>query len=91
MFYFGLSWSYFYKKFKANGGDGFYAAWMLPFNEPFIKNSKKIIVNKKDCFNAVELQKKLILLKTNYRNLRDARKQAKILKNTINQINANFS
>lgn len=90
MFYFGLSWSYFYKKFKANGGDGFYAAWMLPFNEPFIKNSKKIIVNKKECSNATELQKKLVLLKTNYRDLNDAKRQAKFLKKTINQINSKF-
>jgi perosamine synthetase len=91
MFYFSLSWTDFYKKFKANGGDGFYAAWMCPFNEPIIKNSKRIIVNKKEYSNAIELQKKLILLKTNYRNLRDARKQAQILRNTINQINTNFT
>ena len=86
MLYFGLSWSYFYKKFKANGGDGFYAAWICPFNEPFIKNSKKAIVNKKNCCNAIELQKKLILLKTNYRNLKDARKQANCLCLAVSRI-----
>jgi perosamine synthetase len=87
----GLSWDYFYRKFKINGGDGFYAAWMCPFNEPFIKNSKKIIVDKRNCPNALQLQKKLILLKTNYRNFKDIRKQAKILQKTINQINSIFN
>ena len=79
-----------YKKFKLNGGDGFYAAWACPFNELVTKNSKKNKIISKDFINALKLQKNLFLFKTNYRNLNDAKKQANILKKTINQINYNF-
>ena len=90
--YFNLSWEYFYKQFKSNGGDGFYAAWMCPFNESVFKNCKKkpLMLIKKNVGNALELQKKLVLLKTNYRDLNNAIRQAKILKKTINQINSKF-
>jgi perosamine synthetase len=88
--YFNLSWADFYKKLKLNGGDGFYAAWACPFNELVIKNYKKIKINSEDYINALKLQKNLVLFKTNYRNLNDAKKQANILKKTINQIKNNF-
>jgi perosamine synthetase len=87
---FNISWNDFYKKFKLNGGDGFYAAWACPFNELVTKNSKKNKIISKDFINALKLQKNLFLFKTNYRNLNDAKKQANILKKTINQINYNF-
>jgi perosamine synthetase len=87
---FHISWNNFYRQFKLNGGHGFYAAWKCPFNEPVIKNLKTIKLNKKDYPSALELQKKLILLKTNYRNLVEAQNQAKILKKTIAKIELVF-
>ena len=79
-----------YKKF---GGDGFYASWVCPFNEPAI--SKYLRLNKVNkikyfCPNSVQLQKKIILIKTNYRNLNEAKYQAKLFKKTIRYLELNL-
>jgi hypothetical protein len=70
----------FSKIFKKNGGDYFYAAWKLPYMEPFYK--KKVI----DCKEARKIQKKIVALKTNYFNKTDIDNQLKALKKTLNYL-----
>jgi perosamine synthetase len=84
-------WYNFRNLFQKNGGDGFYAAWRLAYEEPLFQN----IVQKWDgiwqeyanglCPTAEYLQKRMIQFKTNYWNLNDAEKQAEILYKTIKQ------
>ncbi|WP_276359584.1 DegT/DnrJ/EryC1/StrS family aminotransferase [Daejeonella sp. H1SJ63] len=86
-----IDWYSFRKLHKANGGDGYYAAWKLSYFEPlFLEN----IQNMKGVWQKYEkglcpvsefLQPRMIQLKTNYWDLDDAKKQADILHQTINQ------
>ena len=88
-----ISWNKLYNTYKKFGGDGFYAAWVCPFQEPAIFKFLKLKKTKKSkyyCPNSIKLQKKIILIKTNYRNLDQAKYQAKIFKKTINYLEANF-
>jgi len=73
----------FKKKFHENGGDFFYACWMLPYQEEFYK---KLKTKYKKCEKAEKIQQKLIQLKTNYSDRYDLRKQCKALKKTLYQI-----
>ena len=84
-------WYKFRDLFQKNGGDGYYAAWKLSYNEPFFQN---IVQNMKGvwqkynadlCPISEYLQSRMIQLKTNYWNLDEARQQAKVLRQTINQ------
>ena len=86
-----IDWYAFRDLFQKNGGDGYYAAWKLSYNEPLFQN---IIQNylgvwqKYDanlCPNAEYLQKRMIQLKTNYWDLNEAEQQAEILHKTINE------
>ena len=52
-----------------------------------LKKTKK---SKYYCPNSIKLQKKIILIKTNYRNLEQAKYQAKLFKKTINYLETNF-
>lgn len=87
-------WYRFRDLFQANGGDGYYAAWKLSYNEPAYQNilqSKKGVwqrYNSELCPNAEYLQKRMIQLKTNYWNLEEAEKQAAILKKTIEEFSS---
>ena len=88
-----VSWKKLYDLYKKFGGDGFYASWVCPFNEPAI--SKYLRLNKVNkikyfCPNSVQLQKKIILIKTNYRNLNEAKYQAKLFKKTIRYLELNL-
>ena len=82
-------WYRFRDLFQKNGGDGYYAAWKLSYNEPAyqdILQKKPGVWQKYDencCPNAEYLQKRMLQLKTNYWDLDEARKQADILKQTI--------
>lgn len=84
-----VDWYRFREIFKKNGGDGYYAAWKLSYNEPAYQEILQPMpgvwqkYNERCCPNAEYLQKRLIQLKTNYWNIEDARKQADILKMTI--------
>ena len=86
-----VDWYRFRDLFQKNGGDGYYAAWKLSYNEPayqFILQPKEGVWQKYDsncCPNAEYLQKRMIQLKTNYWNIEDAKKQARILKKTIEE------
>lgn len=84
-------WYRFRDLFQKNGGDGFYAAWKLSYNEPAYQNILQFTdgvwqkYNKNCCPNAEYLQKRIIQLKTNYGNIDEAVKQAEILKKTIDE------
>ena len=89
--FFFPSFSRFRDLFQKNGGDGYYAAWKLSYNEPAYKNilqDKKGVWQKYDenlCPNAEYLQKRMIQLKTNYWNIEEAKRQAEILGKTIEE------
>lgn len=74
------------------GGDHFYAAWKLSYNEPLFQNTiqtKSGIWQKYEpglCLNAEFLQPRMIQLKTNYWDISKAEKQAEILHNTLLEI-----
>ena len=84
-------WYRFRDLFQKNGGDGYYAAWLLSYDEPLFRN----IIQKWDgvwqeygtglCPNAEYLQKRMIQFKTNYWDLAEAEQQAEILRKTIAQ------
>ena len=82
-------WYKFKKIFQSFGGDGFYAAWKLTYNEELFQNKIQNIkgvwqkYNSRLCPNAEFLQKRIISFKTNYWNLNEAVKQSEILKKTI--------
>jgi perosamine synthetase len=84
-------WYRFRNLFRQNGGDGFYAAWLLSYQEPLFKN---IIQNAAGIWQRYEaglcpvaeyLQKRMIQLKTNYWDIQEAEKQAEILYKTSKQ------
>lgn len=84
-----VDWYHFRDLFQKNGGDGYYAAWKLSYNEPAYQNILQPqegvwqIFDERLCPNAEYLQKRLIQLKTNYWDLNEAKQQAQILKKTI--------
>ena len=86
-----VDWYRFRDLFQKNGGDGYYAAWKLSYNEPAYQNilqHKDGVWQKYDencCPNAEYLQKRMIQLKTNYWNIEEAKVQADILKRTIEE------
>ena len=91
--YMNVSWYDFRQKYIEMGGDGFYGAWKVPYLEPVMKNRnfvkcnpeiyKNIHYNEGLCPIAEELQKKLMIFKTSYRNLDLAKYKAYCLKKTI--------
>ncbi len=84
----GVEWIDFYKRYCERGGDGFYAAWMNPYLEPALKGNKYGLTNCIEglCHIAEDYQKKIMLFKTNYRDLSQARKNCEILEKLINEI-----
>ena len=84
-----VDWYRFRDLFQKNGGDGYYAAWKLSYNEPAFQDDLQYrpgVWQKFDkdlCPHAEYLQKRMIQLKTNYWDLEEARRQAEILRKTI--------
>ncbi|MBO5722238.1 MAG: DegT/DnrJ/EryC1/StrS family aminotransferase, partial [Lentisphaeria bacterium] len=76
-----IDWQEFYDKFCEFGGDGFYGAWRLSYDEPFF--SGIIPAEHKICPNADMIQPRLMQFKTNYGNEEDIAREAEALKNTI--------
>ena len=76
-----FSWKDFYSKFIELGGDGFYGAWRLTYDEPYF--GKYFSYTKGSCPNAEHIQPQLIQLKTNYGSEYEIQEQAKILTQTI--------
>ena len=81
-------WKCFYNHFTEIGGDGFYAMPQLPYNEPALKDKFWDVLpfKKYSCPVAENLQKRLMLFKTNYRNLGNAERQAEILAKLIGEL-----
>lgn len=84
-------WYKFRDLFQKNGGDGYYAAWKLSYNEPFfqttVQNTEGVWqkYDKGLCPNAEYLQPRMIQLKTNYWDLSEAERQAEIFIKTIKE------
>lgn len=84
-------WYKFRDLFKKNGGDGYYAAWKLGYEEPFYQNTVQKMpgvwqkYNKDLCPVAEYLQPRMIQLKTNYWDIAEAEKQAEILAKTLKE------
>lgn len=86
-----IDWIRFRQIFLKNGGDSYYAAWKLTYQEDLFKNkiqNYKGITQKYKaglCPNAEYLQKRMICFKTNYWDIEKAKHQAKILKKTLSE------
>ena len=90
----GVSWQNFRKKYVEMGGDGYYGAWSVPYLEPVI--AERIFVRRlPDVYESIKyheglcpfaerVQKQIMQMKTNYRDLELAKQKAEILLNTIN-------
>ncbi|MCR4653382.1 MAG: DegT/DnrJ/EryC1/StrS family aminotransferase [Eubacterium sp.] len=89
-----VNWYEFRKKYVEMGGDGYYAAWKLAYQEPMFRN--KAFLNREKigiydaydfrsvcCPNAERLQRSIIQLKTNYYDEAEVETQAQILKKTV--------
>ena len=92
----GISWQDFRKLYMANGGDGIYGAWSVPYLEPVIANGtfKERAPGIYDSVNyelglcpvAESIQPRLMQFKTNYRDLNVAQQKAIVLERTITEI-----
>lgn len=86
-----VDWYKFRNLFKQNGGDGFYAAWKLSYFEPLFLEKVQFMngINQRYekglCENAEFLQPRMIQMKTNYWDIKEAEIQAEILNKTLNQ------
>ena len=86
-----IDWYRFRDLFQKNGGDGYYAAWKLTYQEELfekeIQHMKGITqkYTKGLCPNAEFLQKRMICMKTNYWDLDEAYTQAEILRKTLKE------
>jgi perosamine synthetase len=84
-----IDWYKFRDLFQKNGGDGYYAAWKLTYQEDLFTEKIQFMegitqnYTKGLCPNAEFLQKRMICMKTNYWNLDDAKEQADILRKTL--------
>lgn len=82
-------WYRFRDLFQSKGGDGYYAAWKLSYMEPLFLDEVQRMPGVWQkfgpglCPDAEYLQPRMIQLKTNYWDIAEAAKQARILKDTI--------
>jgi perosamine synthetase len=95
----GVPWADFRRKYIDLGGDGFYAAWQVTYNEPAVRDmafygkgcpvrcplykGPKVEWGPGLCPVADGLQPKLMQLKTNYGDLEVATQKADALRKTI--------
>jgi perosamine synthetase len=92
----GLAWETFRETYIAEGGDGIYGAWSVPYLEPLVAERKFVSHNPhlyKDvkyaaglCPVAERVQKQLMQFKTNYRDVSLAEKKAEALYRTIRKL-----
>lgn len=85
----GVSWADFRKEYVEMGGDGYYGAWSVPYLEPVIASrvfSKRLPGIYRDvyyeegmCPVAERIQKQIMQIKTNYRDVELAKQKADIL------------
>ena len=88
-----IPWKEFRLRFVDNGGDGFYAAWTLCYQEDSIEDIRNILksigLNERFntangiCPNAEKVQKKIMQFTTNQKNEDDMKIQAEALRKTI--------
>ena len=76
-------WSDFHKHHINNGGDDFYAAMILGYEEPIMKKLGYYEKCKGTCPVAEKIQPKMMQFKTNYRTIEDAEKQISVLKSSL--------
>ena len=82
-------WVNFRKLYTSLGGDQYYAAWKLTYEEDYFRNEVQKYdgiwqdFNDDICPNANFLQKRIKAFKTNYWNLDEAEKQADILNKAL--------
>ena len=79
------------------GGDGIYGSWSVPYLEPVMQKRnfakhhpevyKNISYDKGICPVAEDIQKRLMIFKTNYRDVDLAKDKALALKRTIDWFN----
>ena len=83
-----ISWKDFYNRYKKMGGDGFYACWKNPYLEPSLKGRTmgEQTFELGLCPIAEQYQAQLMVFKTNYRDLSEARHQCQLLSDLIDQI-----
>ena len=88
----GISWKRFYNEYKKLGGDGFYGACVCPHLEPSIRKYMKTSKYKHKISTPIaeKIQKQIMQFKTNYRDLKNAKKKASILKKLINKFNKKY-
>jgi perosamine synthetase len=95
----GVSWEEFRRKFMEFGGDGFYAAWQVTYNEPVIKEmafygkgcpvrcplyeGPRVEWGPGLCPVSESVQPKLMQLQCNYGDLEEAKEKAAALRKTI--------
>lgn len=86
-------WYRFRDLFQKNGGDGYYAAWKLSYQEPLFQNIVQNMPNiwqnysSSLCPVAEYLQPRMIQLKTNYWDFNEAEQQAEVLAKTGREFN----
>ncbi|MFA5412020.1 MAG: DegT/DnrJ/EryC1/StrS family aminotransferase [Candidatus Micrarchaeia archaeon] len=84
-------WYKFREIFQKNGGDGYYSAWKLTYQEPLFTDGiqkQKGIWQKYSpglCPDAEYLQLRMLQFKTNYWELEEAGKQAEILRKSVKE------
>ena len=83
-----IPWKDFYNRYKKMGGDGFYACWKNPYLEPSLKGRTMggQTFELGLCPIAEQYQAQLMVFKTNYRDLSEARHQCQLLSDLIDQI-----
>jgi perosamine synthetase len=83
-----IPWKDFYNRYKGMGGDGFYACWKNPYLEPSLKGKTMggVTFELGLCPIAEKYQTQLMVFKTNYRDLSEAKYQCQLLSDLIDQI-----
>ncbi len=89
----GVSWADFRKEYVEMGGDGYYGAWSVPYLEPVISERvfakrlpsvyENVAYHEGLCPVAEKVQKQIMQMKTNYRDLELAKQKAKVLEDLI--------
>ena len=98
----GVSWKTFYRIYRESGGDGFYAAWSIPYLEPVMSNrsfyaegcplscplygSNSSKYEAGLCPRAESIQPKIMQFKTNYLDMQLAEQKAISLRSTIEKL-----
>lgn len=90
-----INWDEFRSFFINSGGDPFYGAWALTYDEPFITNlhfhnrevflteNSKLNFKSPKCPNADKIQGRLCQFKTNYYSASEVRRQCSALEKTL--------